>query len=1009
MDEDQQSAPPLTLWWWKLQQRFVLLPLFAIAIIFGIGFAAYTLLEARASQQVLIASTEKHLLEFVQQQARGLNIRLDAIARRGQLFASQTQRALIHPAPNPTDAELQVTDEGVLHKAFNDGGAALFFSALYPRDPQKDRLTAARLLSLQSLMTDLYRTESLIQQVYINTARTEHVIYPFIQVLKQYPPHTDVRDHAFFYSADEEHNPRRTPVWTPVYLDPAGRGWMLSNVAPVYLGNTLTAVVGMDITVQAFVSQLQQIELPWDGAYAMLLDAEGMVLAMPPQAEQDWGVKELTEHTYPKTPSSQLGNQFKPETFNLFQRPDFASLTLPMRQDPSGLLHVDLQQTSVVAWASVTETNWKFMLVVPEPTLYLETYTLSHEHQRILVAVAGVSISLWLILIILMWQRTKRTAYLFTEALASLYLTHNKLSKNHQSTPDDKGKLPQIKTNPFSLDIEALTNTQEFIQLQKVLNRACSAQGVCFNEYHQQEFYIWCQRLCELWFQRSHQPCVLITSTHEVLYFNHAWENHLGLGIQQPKTKEKIYELFRQQALPLYPETRLLQVTRDQSQGTNFLLYLVPLHMQPQIEDKTQEAALFLGICLDMSSIVEKQTRLSVNSQRVREASQIKSGFIAAVSNEARAPLNTVIGLAELLKEAGETQEHPFNAQHLGFIDAILESSNQLLAIIEDVGQLSDLEQGTTSIKPIPFQPESLVQDVLAQFESQAQAKALQIKADIDTRIPQYLLADEYRLKQVLNHLMSNAIKFTRQGHVHLNVDLIEGPAHPKANHNNQLWLRFAVSDTGVGIHALDTNHLFRPFSQLEMGYGREHGGAGIGLTLSKHLIEQMGGDIQVKSRIGQGSVFSVCLPCQPIEASQTQVQDAHILVVDDGPVNTMLARAILEKSGYQVSVVHDGYQALHCAKHTDFDLVLMDIFMPEIDGIETTRRWRASLHGHNRRIPIIALTANALEQDRDTFFAAGMNDYLGKPYRPTQLRQMVAKWLAYLHTESLSCSSMDP
>ncbi len=376
--------------------------------------------------------------------------------------------------------------------------------------------------------------------------------------------------------------------------------------------------------------------------------------------------------------------------------------------------------------------------------------------------------------------------------------------------------------------------------------------------------------------------------------------------------------------------------------------------------------------------------------QAAETASAAKSDFLATMSHEIRTPLNGVIGYAELLVRAGDLP--PEQASRAERIQA---AGRALLTVVNDVLDFSKIEAGQIDLDPQPFAPAALADDAVSIVRIAADAKGLALDVAGEPGLAPRLVGDPDRLRQVLLNLLNNAIKFTPAGRVTLHL-----ASTPLADGRHAL--RIAVGDTGIGIPADRLGRLFQRFSQVDGSIQRRFGGTGLGLAISRRLIEAMDGEIGVESRPGAGSTFWFTVPLAAAEDEAARerpdraprARPARILLVEDSPINQDLARAILERSGHRVSVAADGAEAISAVQADTYDVVLMDVQMPGTDGLTATRHIRA-LGPPASRLPIVALTANVLPQQVAQFRAAGMDDHVGKPFRPDALLAAVERWSA--------------
>jgi signal transduction histidine kinase/CheY-like chemotaxis protein len=380
---------------------------------------------------------------------------------------------------------------------------------------------------------------------------------------------------------------------------------------------------------------------------------------------------------------------------------------------------------------------------------------------------------------------------------------------------------------------------------------------------------------------------------------------------------------------------------------------------------------------------VQERTRaLEEALQAMQDALRAKGEFLAVVSHEIRTPMNGVLGMTQLL------QMTELNEEQRRYCDTIQASGETLLAIINDILDMSKLDSGKVRLDVRPLQPRQVVREVADLLRAQAQSKGLYLDTEVAGDVPAWVYGDTTRLKQVITNLVGNALKFTHHGGVRVAMKMVtEGKV-----------LECQVQDTGIGIPPDKVDRLFERFSQVDSSIGRRYGGTGLGLVICKHLVEAMGGDIGAQSKQHKGSTFTFRIPVSaapaPAESPSAQPGAAklptalRILLVEDNTVNQMLAMGMLQKLGCAADLARDGEEALEKVRRVDYDLVLMDMQMPKMDGLSATRAIR-SMPLRNQP-QIVALTANAMESDRQLCLSAGMNDFLAKPFKVGELQEKI-------------------
>ncbi|WP_374594421.1 ATP-binding protein [Aquabacterium sp.] len=427
--------------------------------------------------------------------------------------------------------------------------------------------------------------------------------------------------------------------------------------------------------------------------------------------------------------------------------------------------------------------------------------------------------------------------------------------------------------------------------------------------------------------------------------------------------------------------------------GAGVLCFAAILLMEGRRSEQALVELLWLRFTTDR--VAQERAQALVQAER---HSAVKSQFLATMSHELRTPLHGMLGLTRLV-HAHESD--PALKHHLELAER---SGEHLLNVINDVLDFSKIDAGHVRVESQPFDLAGLIQELAELWRVPAADKGIELRVQVEPGAHR-VLGDAARVRQVLHNLLGNAIKFTEQGHVALRVrrDAASGQ------------VVMAVEDSGIGIASADLPRVFEAFHQVDNRLGRRYTGTGLGLTISREISRAMGGDLTCTSAPGRGSTFTLSVPLPPVQdapssalapiaeappqghTTASPALQGRVLLAEDNPVNALLAEAILQRLGLEVQVVTDGRAAVEAVKHGSPDVVLMDCQMPVMDGFEATRQIRVEqARARGRRVPIIALTASALEGDRDRCLAAGMDGHLSKPFRDHQLVALLTPYLAF-------------
>lgn len=508
---------------------------------------------------------------------------------------------------------------------------------------------------------------------------------------------------------------------------------------------------------------------------------------------------------------------------------------------------------------------------------------------------------------------------------------------------------------------------------------------------------------------RAEELSILLSTIPALVYFkdtqlnyilvNKAFERFINLpfyGIQGKKKEDLIPKYGNndyaememeviESGLPLY---NIEEVLNKNGKEVWLTSNLAPYR------DNEGEIIGLVGISWDITDRKKYENELQDAKEQAEEGTRAKSEFLANMSHEIRTPMNGIIGMAEILKEANLGKQENEN------LDILISSTRSLLSLVNDILDISKIEAGKVELEIENFEIRHILKDIENIIYVKAEEKALDYKTFINSNVPDQLRGDPYRLKQVILNLVNNAVKFTEKGHVHIFIDTTE-------EENEAVTLEVKVVDSGIGISDDGKKNLFQLFSQVDTSTTKTYGGTGLGLSIAKRLVTLMDGDIGMESVFGRGSTFWFTARLErseqeeiekgsfqkPGEQFRKPLRKLNILLAEDNEINQKIIEYSLTNSGFTVDIARNGQEAIDKYHESTYDLVLMDVQMPVLDGFEATAHIRDiennALNG-SQHIPIIALTANAMKGDREKCLDAGMDEYLSKPFTPNDLINII-------------------
>lgn len=406
-----------------------------------------------------------------------------------------------------------------------------------------------------------------------------------------------------------------------------------------------------------------------------------------------------------------------------------------------------------------------------------------------------------------------------------------------------------------------------------------------------------------------------------------------------------------------------------------------------------------MGLAIDVTDYKNSEEELKNKILKTGQSAKSKEEFLANISHEIRTPIHGIISLSQFLNSTTLTTEQN------KYLELIRKSANTLLVIVNDILDLSKIDAGHMTFEDIDFNSRDIIQSSIAAFIPKSNEKGIYIKTKINNNVPECIKGDPVRLTQVVNNILGNAVKFTKLGGIDISVDCFD-------RSNKYVMLEIRIKDTGIGIPAHKIKTIFNSFSQASLDITRKYGGTGLGLNITKQLVEKQNGSIYVDSALDKGTLFTIKIPYKISEVTSAQVTNEakitdglpdkiKVLVAEDHDINRFIIEKILKDWNYEYDFAMNGEDAVAYAVKKQYDLILMDIEMPDIDGYKATSLIRNS-KGYNSTTPIIAITGHAMNGEREKCIASGMNEYISKPFKTVELQQLIKKLIVEVTNESL-------
>lgn len=961
------SRYPLRQWIWRAFVQSALIPLILVE---SVLITVYLLSNAAirdAQIEHLQQSALDDLSAAVVREGQVIDGRLRSVEAQVQIFRDAALNALDNRTFEPDALERQrhaLTDSGVFFSRSDDGRAASFYANSTPLAKQ-DHAKALRLSQLDPLMRSIQAANPRVAAAYFNTWDSYNRIYPFFMTPEQYPHDMVIPDYNFYYLADAKHNPERKVAWTDVYLDPAGMGWMMSAVAPVYRGDFLEGVVGLDITVGQMLAEIGELDVPWNG-YAMLVSRDHNIMALPRAGEEDFGLRELTEYSYAEAVRREV---LKPEDFNLAKRTEMQPLLKAMAAGQGNVQEVELGgRKQLIAWSEIPQTGWQLLLVVDEANIFSETNRLAERYLHIgYLLIVGLGL-FYLLFFALMWVRSRRLSDQLVQPMDGVVGMMRELGQGHYqpSAPSSQiDELMSMATAVQQTGEQLQASEVQRLEAQRILQLVLESTTESLWEVEAHSMSI---TLSERFLKRFGltQPSITFSEFNQRVH---------------PNDLERIRHL--RQLFASSGEDRFEAEYRYADAHGHYVWLLSRGKVLER--DSEGRALRVAGTHVDITRLKQVQEDLRRASLDAQAASQAKSRFLSSMSHELRTPLNAIYGFGQLIEM--EAQDKPEAKLESDYAREIVNASRHLTSLVDDILDLSSIESRRQQLKLESVEVGALLHGCAELVQPEVQQRQLQLQVLADAGL--YVQADMRRVRQVVLNLLSNAIKYNSpQGLIRMGYEVRSSCV--------RLW----VEDNGTGLTAEQQANLFQPFQRL----GRENSsipGTGIGLVLCRELAALMAGEMGFSSSAGVGSRFWIDLPGAAAPAAQPAADEgsvseqprqlAEVLCVEDHPACLKVVQEALREFA-EVRGAGSVQRALAELEQCTPTLLLLDLDLPDGNGMQVLDAMR--LNPRLQAVPVLVISAAADEAVFAEARRRGAQACLAKPIDLAQVRRVALSLL---------------
>ena len=794
----QRREMPLLRWVWRSYVRNALIPLLVVELLLVAVYLASHAWSASKNVAALREVARAELLRIAEDESEIIEQQLGRVAGLTEVLRRQTEVALVTPATRPAErARLRLQPSGALTTYRDDGGAAVFYSAATAKGPAEYQ-KLERLAAVDPLLRDVTLANPLIVQTYVNTQDSMNRIWPWLDAAAQYEPDIVIPEFNFYYDADARHNPSRAVVWTDAYVDPAGKGWMVSAVAPVYRGEFLEAVVGADVTIDRIVAGVLNKEIPWQG-FVLLIGKSGTLLALPSEGEKLFALKELTAHDYV---DAIRADTFKPEAFNIFRRADLAAIGNLLQAQPSGVSRLDGPQPHLVAWKTIPSVGWTLMSLVSEEAVSGQSRALADDLAVIgWIMLAGLA-GFYLIFFTFLYRRARVVSRSISKPLSQIERMAHRIAVGEYEHP-----LPEFGVSEFRHTVGELRHMGRLLGDS---NRAREAAEARLTERNQELSTILSLSPDGL---VSFDARGIVTETNPAFLVLTGW------------TRE---DLIGQARTDFWARLGELGAIGEPQAGIASILRL----------QRPRPAVLE---CRVVGAAGGAQVAYFRDITRADELDRTKSHFLATAAHELRTPIAVITGYTEFLQASD-----PPAAERGAILATMRRHGDQITGIVTELLDLARIEaragRDFTMIRQ-PLAP--AVRRFIETFRIGDDARVPQITGDNDGA---EAFVDADKFCQALGNVLSNACKYSAEGSP-VFVRLVASAAE----------VGVEVRDQGGGMDEEVVQRIFDRFYRGESAAGVP--GSGLGMSIVKEIMDIHGGRIEISSKPSQGTTVTLWLP----------------------------------------------------------------------------------------------------------------------------------------------------